>query len=93
MHSCEGMIMERVGSINSWFSQVLARKNIVDKLVEISEEDEIIKLLSMYKEQQIEEIKICADLLSKHDKKYATVAEEVYEYQIKSGQIPNFRKK
>lgn len=85
--------MERVGSINSWFSQVLARKNIVDKLVEISEEDEISKLLSMYKEQQIEEIKICADLLSKHDKKYATVAEEVYEYQIKSGQIPNFRKK
>lgn len=85
--------MERVGSINSWFSQVLARKNIVDKLVEISEEDEISKLLSMYNEQQIEEIKICADLLSKHDKKYATVAEEVYEYQIKSGQIPNFRKK
>lgn len=93
MHSCEGMIMERVGSISSWFSQVLARKNIVDKLVEISEEDEISKLLSMYNEQQIEEIKICADLLSKHDKKYVAVTEEVYEYQIKSGQIPNFRKK
>lgn len=85
--------MERVRSINSWFSQVLARKNIVDKLVEISEEDEISKLLSTYNEQQIEEIKICADLLSKHDKKYVAVTEEVYEYQIKSGQIPNFRKK
>ena len=47
----------------------------------------------MYNEQQIEEIKICADLLSKHNKKYVAVTEEVYEYQIKSGQIPNFRKK
>lgn len=85
--------MERVGSISSWFSQVLARKNIVDKLVEISEDNEISKLLSMYNEQQIEEIKICADLLSKHDKKYVAVTEEVYEYQIKSGKIPNFSKK
>ena len=47
----------------------------------------------MYNEQQIEEIKICADLLSKHDKKYVADTEEDYEYQIKSGQIPNFRKK
>lgn len=85
--------MERTENIGSWFSQVLARKDIVYKLAEISGEDEISKLLSTYNEQQVEEVKICADLLSRRDRKYAAIAEEVYEYQVKSGQIPDFSRK
>ena len=43
--------------------------------------------------EKIEEIKICADMLSHKDEKYSQVAEMVHQYQIRVGYLPDFSKK
>ena len=73
-----------------WFGQVLKNKNIVDQLLTSQNEDTI---LAPFNEQQIEEIKICADMLSHKDEKYSQVAEMVHQYQIRVGYLPDFSKK
>lgn len=76
-------------NLDEWFEQVLKNKTIVDQLLT---SDDIDSILAPYDESKIEQIKICADMLSHKDEKYSEVAESVHQYQIRVGHIPNFHK-
>ncbi len=79
-------------NMDKWFAQVLSNKSIVDQLLETSEET-VDGILNNFDEQKVEEIKICADLLSHKEEKYSAVAETVDNYQVRVGQKPNFSRK
>jgi len=80
-----------MSDMKEWLNEVLKNKIIVDNLCE--SQNSLDNILDQYDEQKIEEIKICADILSHEDKKYLEIIDLINNYQITNGQKPDFRKK
>ena len=78
-------------NMDEWFKQILSNKTIVDQLLN-ADSNAVSNILGQFDEQKVEEIKICADMLSHKDKKYLQVADVVNDYQAKVGHHPDFGK-